>query len=174
MLKDIKGFDGKIKVNEIGEVFSFLQRPEGKILKAQADQKGYLRIKITVNRNSRTIKVHRVVAEAFIPNPQNLPQVNHKDGNKLNNRADNLEWVSASENAKHACKNGLWKNQYDRLSERNVKKPILAFNGDQIIRFESISACERYFSSRHICAVLKGERQHVKGWTFVYESEVMA
>lgn len=72
-------------------------------LKATITKKGYLNIKI----KGKTYKVHRLVALAYIPNPQNLPQVNHIDGNKSNNQDSNLEWVNNSENQLHAWKTGL-------------------------------------------------------------------
>lgn len=73
------------------------------VLKPQPNAKGYLRVSIS----KKLIFVHRLVAEKYVPNPNNLPQVNHKDGNKLNNNADNLEWVDNLENRTHAVKTGL-------------------------------------------------------------------
>lgn len=67
---------------------------------------GYARVKL----NGKFHFVHRLVANAFVPNPENKPQINHKDGNKLNNRADNLEWCTNSENIKHALSTGLKKS----------------------------------------------------------------
>lgn len=78
---------------------------------------GYLKVGLSVDGIHKYYLVHRLVAQAFIPNPNNLPQVNHIDGNKLNNHVDNLEWVSSYENQQHAVKNGLRPlkkiNQYD-------------------------------------------------------------
>jgi len=71
--------------------------------KQTINEKGYL----IVNIAGKTMRVHRLVAKLYVPNPYNKPQVNHKDGNKLNNNADNLEWVTNQENRDHAVKNGL-------------------------------------------------------------------
>lgn len=78
-----------------------------KILKPLKLTKGYLGIKLYNNTFSKTFKIHRLVAETFIPNLNNLPQVNHIDGNKQNNYVDNLEWISNLKNQRHAIKNGL-------------------------------------------------------------------
>ena len=75
----------------------------GKMLKPQANNKGYLRVGI----GNKLKFVHRLVAEKYIPNPNNCSQVNHKDGNKFNNNVSNLEWVSNQQNRDHAIKNGL-------------------------------------------------------------------
>ena len=70
--------------------------------------------------------VHRLIAQSFIPNPRNFPEVNHKDSNKLNNKIENLEWVSSKENKKHAWERGLYprgsKRANSKLNEKDVKK----------------------------------------------------
>ncbi len=78
------------------------------VLRPAKDQKGYLRVGIMINGKLSTRKVHRLVATAFVPNPENKPQVNHKDGDKLNNHYTNLEWTTNKENANHAIKKGLF------------------------------------------------------------------
>lgn len=88
---------------------------------------GYYMISVTCNGRSKPKRVHRIIAEVFIPNPDNKPDVNHKDGNKLNNSISNLEWVTHSENMKHAFKNGLAnntgaKNGMAKLNEDKVRR----------------------------------------------------
>ena len=88
-------------------------------LKPQPNGKGYLRVNICGGHYF----VHRLVAEKYVPNPDNKPQVNHKDGNKLNNNADNLEWVTNQENRDHAVKNGLHPHgecSYAKLTTKDV------------------------------------------------------
>lgn len=98
-----------------------VNKTNGRVLKPQPNGKGYLRVSIS----KKLQFVHRLVAEKYIPNPDNLPQVNHKDGNKLNNNVENLEWVSNSENRKHAVDTGLHPSgercSYAKLTEKDVK-----------------------------------------------------
>lgn len=91
-----------------------------RILKPQLNGKGYLRVTICGKRQF----VHRLVAQKYISNPYNLPQVNHIDGNKLNNNVENLEWVTNQENRKHALKNGFHlcgeQCSWSKLTEKDV------------------------------------------------------
>ncbi len=88
---------------EITREGQVINKTNGHILKPQPNGKGYLRVKI----DGKLRFVHRLVAKKYIPNPENKEQVNHKDGNKLNNCVDNLEWTTNNENRNHAVKNGL-------------------------------------------------------------------
>lgn len=110
---DVIGYEGLYKVSNLGNV-KMLQRllPDKrilkeKILKQQIQRNGYLLVGLRKEGKQKFILVHRIVASAFIPNIENKKQVNHIDGNKLNNKVNNLEWVTASENIKHAYKTGL-------------------------------------------------------------------
>ena len=84
----------------------------GKIRKKNINHEGYYFVSISTGsrKSGKCIKVHKAVAEAFIDNPNKLPQVNHKDGNKLNNTKNNLEWITAQGNVRHAYDNHLIKN----------------------------------------------------------------
>ena len=105
--KDIAEYEGLYQVSNLGRVKSF-HKPTPQILKALANNKGgYLRVALTKKRISKQKLVHVLVAEAFLPNPDNLPQVDHKFGDKTDNRACALEWVSQSENISRAFRLGL-------------------------------------------------------------------
>lgn len=113
----IPDYKGRYMVSNLGRVRSIYREskygkrtPTGTILKPYINRRGYYTIKLArmVNRKKivKTRKVHRLVCAAFHKNPKNKPQVNHKDLNQLNNRADNLEWATAKENTNHAQRNG--------------------------------------------------------------------
>lgn len=106
--KDVVGFEEYFSVSNLGRVRS--KRKPNHIYKLSLEGKGYLRFGTTINGIHNTYKVHRLVAITFIPNPENKSQVNHIDGDKLNNRVDNLEWVTNSENIQHAYDIGIKSN----------------------------------------------------------------
>lgn len=81
---------------------------KGKLLKPKKHKDGYLFVTLTKEKSKKNFYVHRLVAEAFIPNPENKPQVNHINGNKTDNTISNLEWVTNAENSRHAYNNGLY------------------------------------------------------------------
>lgn len=101
--KKIPGYGGRYEVSNLGRVRS-IHKSTGRvfILSQSTDKKGYCFVCLRSDGASKRYRVHRLVATAFIPNHENKPQVNHKDGDKSNNRADNLEWATQSENIRHA------------------------------------------------------------------------
>lgn len=107
--KDIDGFAGLYKISNLGRIKSF-NRSKGKILKPLPKLKGYLYIHLSKAGKAKPYRIHRLVAEHFVDNPFEFPQVNHKDGNKANNTAENLEWCNGSMNQIHASNSGLRKD----------------------------------------------------------------
>lgn len=99
----IKGFED-YSISDKGEVFSHRRN---KLMSIWSKSGEYPRVTLSKSGKEKTFTIHRLVAEAFIPNPYGKITVNHKDGNKNNNKVDNLEWNTYSENQKHAIKNGL-------------------------------------------------------------------
>ena len=116
-----------VKINCFLEVSNFGEvKSHGKIIKGEITSGGYCRVHISHNGVEYKFLVHRLVAEAFIPNPKRLPEVNHKDGNKQNNSVDNLEWCTRSQNTSHAFKTGLrnyngCKNPHSKLTQSDVE-----------------------------------------------------
>ena len=143
-----------------------------KVVKGSAEKNGYQRVRIENKLLGAVIRtsIHQLVAEAFIPNPENKPQVNHKDLNKLNNHVSNLEWSTGSENMKHAYANGIGVECLELY--RNSRKKKIS-NGN--ITFESISdgatwlcdsgKCKNKASGiAGISAVISGKRNTFGGY----------
>jgi len=134
-IKDIPGFEGRYAITKNGDVWSYPKRQNGYKgfwKKNQITTNNRKRIKprshFTIGLGRKTYQVHRLVALTYLPNPKNLPSINHVDGNPLNNRVNNLEWVSHSENMRHAIKNGLFnplsgKQQLNRSKIGRVTGP---------------------------------------------------
>ena len=94
--KNIEGYEGKYQVSNLGQVKSMIGQE--KVLHPKKHRNGYLQIGLHKDKKRKTMYIHRLVAQAFIPNPENLQQVNHKDENPSNNSMDNLEWCTAKYN----------------------------------------------------------------------------
>ena len=122
--KSIEGTDGKYEVSNLGRVRTNGKRPGLLTLTKQKSGYRYAMIKLS-NGKQKNCRVHRLVAEHFLPNPDNMKEVNHKDGNKDNNHVSNLEWCTRSHNVKHSFDTGLkqphrWTTEERKqISERN-------------------------------------------------------
>lgn len=119
--KDIPGYEGLYQASRSGKIRSMSRRLDyrtgsrmidGRILRPALSKEGYLRVCLCREGEEKNGKVHRLICLTFLPNPENKPHVNHKDGNKLNNHVDNLEWCTASYNQRHAFAKGLAKPNY--------------------------------------------------------------
>lgn len=170
--KEIKETNNQYSISNYGNIRN---NNTMHVLKASINRKGYVDIQLYFQGNKKKFRIHRLVAEYFIPKIENKPQVNHIDGNKLNNRVDNLEWCNNYENAHHAIEHGLWENVFlaSRRTNEGRKKKIIATHREtgKTILFESIAEAERYFNNRHICSILKGERKSTHGYTFKYAGD---
>lgn len=128
----INGFEKSYEVSNQGRVKSLnrivpkscltleTMNIKERILKPGIDKKGYLRIVLCSNGKMYTKKVHRLVAIHFIPNPDNLPEVNHIDTVKINNWVENLEWCTTQSNIAHAVSNGLYSNRYQKFTDEII------------------------------------------------------
>ena len=151
--KDIVGYEGQYQVSNLGNVVSLNYKRSGSphLLKPTITYDGYYRVHIGGKKRPLQKTVHIFVAEAFIPNPDNKPQVNHKDGNKANNSVSNLEWVTGKENIIHSLVTGLRKPEnhiYPKGSDHYCSKPVLQYDlkGNFIRKWDCQSEAARFYS----------------------------
>ena len=175
------GFETHYEVSNIGNVRSIeryvnnahnngLKKLSSRVLKPALSKSGYLLVSFCVDNVKSNQTVHRLVARAFIENETNKPQVNHKDGDKLNNRLDNLEWVTASENGLHSYRvlGNVARNK-PAFGITNPKvKPVIATNlktGEQIFIAGTKQKKELGFAQTCVDKAIR-EGKSYKGWTF--------
>jgi len=111
-----------INLYDIIKVGVVTNKVTGHVISGILNSKGYVRVTVTHNKLQRTIRVHRFVALLYIPNPNDYPHINHKDGNKQNNSVDNLEWCTAKMNSDHARKNGYYNNTIGENNKNAILK----------------------------------------------------
>ena len=170
IFKDVKGYEGYYEVSNLGRVRSTSYKGI-KILKPSITKSGYLNVIFCINQKREHKLVHRLVAETFIPNPKNKPQVNHINGIKTDNRVENLEWCTASENGLHAYKNGLSKNVVWKYTGKPVAK-IDKKTGQIIEKYRSMLSAKKingYSTCTNIARACHGKSKTAYGykWEFI-------
>ena len=179
-------YEGLYKVSNLGKILSLNYKNTGKakLRKPHEDKDGYMVVGLSKNKENKTCKVHRLVAQTFLPNPENKPQVNHKiegdEGKKINmvifnedgtvnKEKTTIEWVTPKEN-----------NDYGTRNERSAKsntngklsKPVLqlSLSGELIREWPSIAECGRNgFNRGNVCACCNGKQKTHKGFRFMYK-----
>ena len=159
---DIEGYEGLYQISNKGHVKS-LKCGKERILKPGWNAGGYLKVHLFKNAAAQDRLVHRLVAEAFIPNPENKPQVNHKDENKLNNCVNNLEWSTAKENSNYGSRN-------ERLSRKILQ---YSKSGEFIREWPGALEVERELNINHsnIAACCKCKRNFAGDYRWRYKEE---
>lgn len=167
--RNIEGFDGKYQVSNQGRIRSMWRNNQYKthigtptILKLITHRQGYLYVLLSKDGKQTKHYIHRLVAEAFLPNPNNLPQINHKDENKSNNIVDNLEWCD-----------GKYNSNYGTRVERHramISKPVIqtTMDGEYVRWFQSATVAENEcgYDSAYISQVCNGKRPNAYGYKF--------
>lgn len=176
--RDVVGYEGLYKVSNLGNVLSIPRRGthlrKEHLLKQYKTKKGYLNVFLVKKCKSFYTGTHRLVAQAFIPNPKNKQQVNHIDGNKENNCVDNLEWVTNQENMDHSWRIGLRNKDKIYKSGKDNKLSIkinqYSINGNLIKTWFCLKDVERElgFSPANICACCKHRRNIAYGYIWRY------
>ena len=171
--ENIKNYEGKYQVSNMGNVkslnFNNTKRPA--ILVKKVNRRGYEYVCLSQYGKRSYSAVHRLVAEAFIPNPDNKEQINHIDGNKRNNSMYNLEWVSQSENINHAIRTGLLKLN-GAQNGRSKKVQQIDLNGNVINTFDCLKDAGKFLGkenrSTKILEACKGRRKTAYGYKWQY------
>lgn len=172
----IEGFPN-YKVSSMGRILAlnFQRTHTEKILKPQVGSRGYLHISLSNNGRVYTKRINRLVAKAFLPNPNNLPCVNHKDENKLNNRVENLEWCTYQYNSNYGT--GIERCSQKRINDINRSKKIVMMKDGIVVKiFPSLRECRRCGYNSQIISQLCNHKKNCrykthKGYTWKFYNE---
>lgn len=175
--KDVVGWEDSHEVSNLGRIRTKERMRAGKhgtealvrprIKETYLDEDGYERVCLYEDNKSKLFGVHRVVAQAFVSNPDNLPQVNHKDSNKANNRADNLEWMTGTDNIRHSIERGT-------RDPHRCRRPVVRLEDNK--HFDSIAELHReiggyYNEIVYLLNRSNGESALIKGNHYSYVDE---
>ena len=178
--KPVNGFEEKYEISNLGRIKNI---KTNQILKMTNKYGDYFAIILYDKTHKKSTRIHRLVAETFIPNPLNLKEVNHIDGNKQNNRVDNLEWCTRSENINHALVNGLsnmdhlnkynknkFANKYGKIFQCDKSKQILNVFKNLEEAYNKTGVCKR-----NILQVINHQqgRKQAGGFVWISEKEMM-
>lgn len=151
----VPGFEGEYEVSTLGRLRSHVLGQQ-RILRCAPDSRGYIPVFLYGKRQRKRYWLHRLIAEVFIPNPQQRREVNHKNGNKSDCRVENLEWVSRSQNIRHAYENGLVKYVGKRGADSN--KAVLT--NEQVLQLRKLYE-EREYTQRELAEMFNISRSTV-------------
>ena len=176
-------YEGLYRVSNLGRIMSLNYRNTGKaeLMNLSKTKKGYLQVVLSKNKEKKTCKVHRLVAETFLPNPENKPEVNHIDEDKTNNfvflnedgtvnkEKSNLEWKNHRDNCNHGTRN-------ERTAKANTNgirsKPViqLTLDGEFVREWSSTNECGRNgFNQSNVVNCCNGKRKTHKGFRWMYK-----
>ena len=147
IFRDIEGYDGLYQVSNLGNIKSYHKYKEGKILRPAIHWKGYGIVVLTGNIR-KNCWVHRLVAKAFIPNPENKKEVNHINGIKNDNQLENLEWATSSENMKHAFRTGLAKERKGKDNVLSIPVIQLTLDGEFVANYAGAKEAARQIGAQ--------------------------
>ena len=154
---------------------------KGKVIKLQLNSRGYVRVVLSNQFGKKAFLVHRLVAAAFIENPNGLPVINHKDFNPLNNNADNLEWTTPLGNTRYSLDRGRFKRTPEWISklksslDAKMGKPVIGtnINTGEIIFFNALNDCKKMgFQPSCVSNCCNGIRHHHLGFTWRFANEM--
>ena len=169
VFEDLKGYEDSYQISDSGRVFTKRrlignQIHYGKELVPQLTYDGYLKVTLSKDGVSKKAYLHRLVASQFIDNPMNIPQINHKDGNKLNNSVTNLEWCTKQENQNHAVRTGLMQRGQERPSAKLTESQVLdIYKLKGVLKAQDIATMYNV-SKNTINCILRGSK-----WNYLYK-----
>ena len=157
---DIRGYEGKYAITSCGKVWSYKTK---KFLSTHKNSKGYERVYLCKDKGGKSLAIHKLVAMAYIPNPNNLPQINHKDENKENNSANNLEWCTNKYNSNYGTRN-------ERMAKAKGKK-VLCIELNRIFDSEKQAERELNIGVARISECCSGKNKTAGGYHWRYADE---